>query len=70
MVVSLFYLMAVAHNFRSIAAVLAAALGLALISAAEAQKDGNTIVFATFGDWGWSAAGTLHIPELFHKLLV
>lgn len=36
---------------------VAAAL-LAGASCAAGQKDANTIVYATFGDWGWGLVGT------------
>ena len=43
---------------RAAVAALLVSLPLAVSAAA---KDPNTIVFATFGDWGWSLAGA-HPP--------
>ena len=39
------------------ARVLAAFLAVALPTSLTAAKDANTIVYAAFGDWGWSPTG-------------
>ena len=49
---------------RAAVAALLVSLPLAVSAAA---KDPNTIVFATFGDWGWSLTG-MYPPLQTHSL--
>jgi hypothetical protein len=47
-----------AHACSPLRAAAALAAGAALLcGGAAAAKDANTVVFASFGDWGWSTAG-------------
>ena len=43
------------------ARVLAAFLAVALPTSLTAVKDANTIVYAAFGDWGWSPTGASRV---------